>query len=488
MAKRRRKSDSDGSISEKMRKHLTALQLASPEDYLGWCVDHGFDASIEKTRDEIYEELAAFRRDLDRAEAQTKIHRNPKQFIKQVCAGTIRPEQITRPAWHEFCRSVQASKTDEAARRSLSALLVAVDEKAGFLFDNTTFGGRTYPFVDGLIRLNDRRGQWIRPLDDWRPETHNHHRQFSSLARHLLARYSVPRFMDSAWFQGGKGAYRQRDWFVHIGSGKNIRAAKTPVPLTKRMAHHFLEAPDGYSIEHAIRWGQTHASGGDRRLTEALLGTQLGDGFENDDFWMSVIRFLVANPMLDRRHVGSIVDYLRHQKFETREVLVGPGRIETEEPPQPNLTMRGRTADSLLRQVESWHRELGRSRAAERHFFRRSGIQDFELATGKGKKSTWRVRELLSGAELIAEGRAMRHCVSSYAASCAIGRCSIWAMELQTPTGLEKRQTVEVTDHGLIVQCRGKQNRLPTPAEYEVLAQWARAAGLSISSYLETNY
>ena len=213
-------------ISGRMRKHLRALGKASIDDYLAWCRDHGFSASAEKAHQELYEEREAFRRDQKRGKSQAKIHRNPKQFIEKACAGAIHPDEVTRPVWHEVCRSIYESNPDQSSRRSLRELLLAVNEKADFLFEGVTFGPHTYRYVDALIRLNDRRGQWIRPLETWRAGSHNRHRQFSSLVRHLLTSYSVPRFMDSSWFRNDQGAYRLRDWFLHIGSGKNIRTAK----------------------------------------------------------------------------------------------------------------------------------------------------------------------------------------------------------------------------------------------------------------------
>jgi len=302
--------------------------------------------------------------------------------------------------------------------------------------------------------------------------------------RHLTARYPVPPFMDQAWFRADVYGDRYRNWFVQLGAGKNIRTLDTPIPLTKLMAHHFLQAPDDYPIEGAIRWGQVHALGGGARLTGGLMGTRIGYDFQENEFWTSVIRFFVANPLLDRQHVGPIVDYLCAQKFEMREVMVGPGQVEVHPPPQPGLTMRGRTADTLLAQVERWHRELGRASGAERLYFRRSGLKELFLKAGKDGESQWRIRELLSGAELVAEGRVMKHCVASYAHSCAQGRASIWAMELHGEVEVEKRQTIEVTREGVIVQCRGKQNRLPTPAELDVIKAWARHAGLTISPYV----
>jgi hypothetical protein len=146
--------------------------------------------------------------------------------------------------------------------------------------------------------------------------------------------------------------------------------------------------------------------------------------------------------------------------------------------------MRGRTAQSLLLQVERWHRELGRAAGAEKVYFRRSGIKELALKVGRDGESEWRICELLSGADLMAEGRVMKHCVASYARSCALGHSSIWAMELHTKGGTEKRQTIEIAGGSTIVQCRGKQNRLPTTGELDVVKEWARLAGLTVSPYV----
>jgi hypothetical protein len=60
-------------------------------------------------------------------------------------------------------------------------------------------------------------------------------------------------------------------------------------------------------------------------------------------------------------------------------------------------------------------------------------------------------------------------------------------MELHSGLGTEKRQTIELSRGGVIVQCRGKQNRLPTAAEFDVLKAWARFAGLTISPYVRAS-
>jgi hypothetical protein len=86
----------------------------------------------------------------------------------------------------------------------------------------------------------------------------------------------------------------------------------------------------------------------------------------------------------------------------------------------------------------------------------------------------WRIRELLSSQELIAEGRRMSHCVASYANSCHKGICSIWSMEVETDFGTEPLLTIEVNHQRKeMCQARGKANRLPTDKEKDILRRWA---------------
>jgi hypothetical protein len=106
---------------------------------------------------------------------------------------------------------------------------------------------------------------------------------------------------------------------------------------------------------------------------------------------------------------------------------------------------------------------------------------EFQTGTEGKTLRVWRIRELLTAADLQEEGRAMRHCVATYAGSCAAKRCSIWALEVESYAGIEKRQTVEVNSHKVIVESRGKLNSLPTQQDLEMLNRWATAQALQVS-------
>ena len=181
------------------------------------------------------------------------------------------------------------------------------------------------------------------------------------MVRHLLALYDVPAFMDSAWFT----QTRTQLWFRHIGRGGNLRTAKRlPFRITKKMAHYFLQAPADYTVEQAIRWGQVHGLGGSARVAHGLRGTLLGRRFGHEQFWGTVIRFFVDNPMLDAVHYGPIIDYIQHQKYEGTEVFVRPGVTRTEPPPHPGFSMSNRGATTLLRQVDLMASAIGQRKLA----------------------------------------------------------------------------------------------------------------------------
>ena len=138
MAKKHRATASEEPLRTKMRKHLKALGLATREDYLAWCRDKGFATSLDKSQIELDEETQALKREEVRQERHLKIHRNPRKFIEQSCDGSLHPDDVTRPNWHEVCRSIHESKPDAAARDALQRLLLTVHDRADFLFESGT--------------------------------------------------------------------------------------------------------------------------------------------------------------------------------------------------------------------------------------------------------------------------------------------------------------------------------------------------------------
>lgn len=348
-------------------------------------------------------------------------------------------------------------------------------------------------YADALLAIAAHHRDWVRPLDHWRAGSHNARRQFRSLLGHLMARYDVPEFLDSAWFDGlTPRGVRHQGWYKHVASGRNIRTADDlPIPLTRKQAHHFLQAPDDFDIPSAFRWAVIIDLGGDERLVRSVLQTRIGTDFDAEEFWRSVLRFFIEHPMLDLTHHGPIVDFVLHQKFQPslpNPLADQPGQ-PPRIPPQPNLSMKGRTPESLLRAVREWHRSLAIGRAVPVTNWGPSGFPSFFHKEGSGEEAQrYEIVELLTSEELIAEGGAMCHCVASYAGSCASGRTSIWSLRKRIESGRVVRQaTIEVSNkQRKIVQVRRRWNKSPNGSDLSILVRWGDAGGPTLSYWLAT--
>lgn len=481
MAKKKKKkkySDVDEfkRLSGAMRYHLWKLGFSTVEDYKLWCRQHNFSCGLNKNVRQRSEELFTFSSiDVSQIMANEKKGRNLKEVIPKIYKEKLDGENLRNPIAKEIAFAFERSN----CREDLLHLMLYIGENSDLL--------KEISYIKGIEMIANHADSWLRPLEAWHVKRHNRDWQFCQLLRHLFAKYDIPHFMDRVWLTENE---THQNWYKHIGSGQNIRTApEMPITLTKKMAHHFLSAPRHYNVDEALRWGQVQALGGDKRLVDALRGTRLITDYSHDDFWLNVVRFFIENPMLDVMHVNPIVDFIWNHKFANQRVFVDRGVMEEIGPPQPNFNMRGRTPRKLLRQVNDWHRQLGKEAKQGSYEWEHSDIGDFVLKEQRMDNYTpkyWRIRELLSTDELIEEGRAMKHCVSSYSESCFTGKTSIWSMETEDEYGRNNVLTIEVLmAEKLVRQARGKRNRLPSMKEGSMLKRWVRKEQLEIADYVK---
>ncbi len=357
-------------------------------------------------------------------------------------------------------------------------------------------------FLDAAMMLALRHRDWIRPLEEWQPVSNELRPQFASLLRHLLAEYPVPVFMDSAWFEGFTACGEQhRDWFVHIGVGLNIRTAQNEIALTKMAAHHFLRAPDAWSIVAALRWGQVTALGSDEFLAQAIAESKMGNILPDEEFWETVIHFFVNNSrsgtLRDPAAVGPMIDFIYARRVGEDAVHNLDGRIVAGDAPEPSFTMKGRTLVALQQRVQEWHKELARDSKKPRSSWPPTGLGDFlvQEKDSHGTENVWTIRELLNTVGMLEEGRELKHCVRTYADDCQKGKTSIWSLRVRPIHDSKTRRllTIEVNNsRRAIVQVRGSCNktlgsfrnngRMMTAAA--MLRRWAQEQKLSVACSL----
>lgn len=453
--------------------HLRNLGFTNASDYLDWCSRHGFKASLEKSqsvclKEHKYWQEHQFQRSFSKSNKRKKSALN---IIRLLVEDELN-EALFAPAFvhlRDYCR--RFSKEERSAFFDFLKHLEKVSKIVKPDFAVPQLGeqrGNTY--IEALAKIFDRRGIWRRDYLEWRPATKNLDKQFSSLTRFLFAKYEIPLFLDHAWFAN---SYRERDIFIALAKGHNIRKInKTPFPFTKKMAHAFLQAPNHYTLNEAYRWAEIMSINGDIRLIEAVNQSRLGGNFEHRDFWFTVLQLFARNPMLDRRQVAPIIDYIYYQKFEG------------DHPPQPGFSMRGRTPTTLLRQTQRWHAELNLSRPRFNLKWAKSKILPF-VGTFYSKEQDvheiWRIVELTSSEELFEEGNIMDHCVATYDQSCKMGYCTIWSMRAGDKHHMRHEITIDVDPKAKIIrEARGKRNAWPSDFHMEILKSWALREGLRL--------
>jgi hypothetical protein len=117
---------------------------------------------------------------------------------------------------------------------------------------------------------------------------------------------------------------------------------------------------------------------------------------------------------------------------------------------------------------------------------RMPAVRDFRRIDASPKRIVeWQVVELTCQAQLLAESRMMRHCVSSYRRKCNSGTSSIFSLRrIDDEDGQTTQRwhlTMEVDRRTRrIVQVRGKYNRYATTEEFQILRKWAESCRLLI--------
>ena len=336
-------------------------------------------------------------------------------------------------------------------------------------------------FANALCNMARFKDNWIKNPDLWSPIGETPVKQIFSLIQFLFCKYPMPEFFSEVWFYEDDTNKKYHKWFVNMAQGENLRVQKDlPIPITKKVAHYFMQAPSSYSIPMAIRWGQVFSIGGDERVAAGIASTPLRHSFDNNDFWMTVIKFFIENPMLVSSHYRQVYDYIYAQKFGANG----------QPPPQPNFSMHGREPNTLMRQVDQWHEQLARQRGGNLYnstpvpqSWESCGIKGYMKEGKNGKIDIHTITEILTCNDLFEEGKAMHHCVGSYARLCADKTVAIFSLTHTTEDGDEKMATIEVRVKSKeITQIRKSCNVLPTSDDMAIIRKWAKDEGLKVFS------
>ena len=210
------------------------------------------------------------------------------------------------------------------------------------------------------------------------------------------------------------------------------------------------------------------------------MATDLRDG----EFWRTVWLFLIANASdFEPGQIAPMVDYIQairreESTFEVRTDATGFNS------PKSAFSIKGRTVQSMLRLMQSWHRSLGRSSGAV-FSWATSTVQPYLLEEPAWEESEpprrWQITELTDSGQLRRESAELHHCVASYADRCYRGVSSIWSIRLWQGEKVHHVLTIEVdSKRRAVVQARGRANRAASGRSLRLLQDWAAREKLRI--------
>lgn len=387
-----------------------------------------------------------------------------------------------------MARSVM-QRRQEAERARVEAYEASLRRVSQRARPAPNFQNTVYEVQDGF------ENHVLRDAHAWRPhlKTHDPARVRLAAARYLFARYPVAEHLERIWADrrgllDAEVAMRKR-WYITAASGGSLYRAGAGAWLSRREVHAFLNPAAGLGFDAAIWHSIAGSYANDPAVALRIARSRIVQAPRAElGFWREVTRFFCTYPTTIEA-IDDLCDYLEH--CHRRD---------------PAFSLKGRTLGSLGRQMREWHRDLdaiARIEAARRRAeaapararrqaapqssddgrWQGAALADWSVGTtvkDPAKRGDFVVVQLRSAEDLVAESRAMHHCVSAYASKCMAGNASIWSLRRRAGARTERLLTIELDRYDRAVQIRGFANRAPGSDELTLLARWARAHGVGL--------
>lgn len=344
------------------------------------------------------------------------------------------------------------------------------------------------PAPDFMRALDEVRvglaGYAIRDGALWRPKlkTRDAARLRLAAARHLYARYPVAGHLEAIWMsdEGLADAERRlrRRWYAAAARGDSLYRAGASRWLSRKEVHVFLNTPGGLDFEQAFWFAIAQGMAGDATAFRVARSKIARTPRSQIGFWRDAARLFSAQAARSQE-IDDLSDYLA-------------ARLRAD----ATYSLKGRTLASLRRASDEWHRDVAAVARIEAMQHRQAahashvpagrwagaGLPDWSWRPpgeeAKARREEYAMVQLTSASDLVAESRAMHHCVWTYAGKCIAGHASIWSLRLKSGRSVSRVLTVELDRRHCAVQVRGFGNRIATADENRVLHRWAKAVGV----------
>jgi hypothetical protein len=204
-----------------LEDHFESLGVGSVSGYKLWCYRNGLDTSLSKTPDQFQGEVALQVNRTEHRDPDLNKKHDPKraEYLGRIFSGQLQNEKLSS-VLHIIRKMHTTLAHDPIAQKAFARLILHTEKYSNLLWHQKAIRryGNTASntFLAGLGQLALHCNDWLRPLENWRPEHHQPRNQFLTLARHLLAKYDVPQF------------------YLRLFSGQHQRSAPTAIVVQTR--------------------------------------------------------------------------------------------------------------------------------------------------------------------------------------------------------------------------------------------------------------
>lgn len=321
---------------------------------------------------------------------------------------------------------------------------------------------RNPSYIEVLANISAFGNKTVRDINSWTKDSLVAEGQLKSLIRHCFAQYEVPAFMENV-FSGDSKVYML--WYIQLGRGDSVQnLCGFPVKFTARMAHEFRNTPGGYVIGKAIRRAQALGFGADAVRAEAIAWSSLSESFQHEEFYASVVQFVVnVKEEVAFNVLQHVLEYITAMRNENT-----------------TFSMKGRTWTALVRQANEWYLEMVKKREAEGNCqWKPAPIANYIVEDGD---CTIKIIQLTSSEALYEEGAEMSHCVAEYDDACEEGRAAIFSVRkfANGEEGFDTLATVEVFLEDMeIIQAKARFNQMICETSHAIISEWAHRERLA---------
>ncbi|MEN3941528.1 PcfJ domain-containing protein [Prosthecobacter sp. SYSU 5D2] len=398
-------------------------------------------------------------------------------------ARTLRNNCLRQHA-HALVRSFR--RQDLLPLKQTCARLVMVLESRSRVFHE--IHPSELALVPALTRLSAYEERWLRQPEDWQPDLNaDAPSQWAHFLRYLLARYPVPRFMDSAWLAKGPLLHFERDCWCALGFGQSLRQVPGfPSSVPNRLLHKMLTCAQSRSLPLAVWETQMDLLQVTPALRQAVLSSRAPQELGLHGLWTRLLEKFSSGPEASADHWATVSMVLMAKREERPAQMEALLKLPLEalirhcfKRAARMLQMNGHLLTEEQVRRAAARSELSRLAASRWPPF--LGSRPVSKNAMTASLSPWLMEELCSSNALRAEGKVMNHCVAGYAHRCKQGHSAIFSLRRHETDAEGQRVvksyvTLEVRACTReIVQIRAFHNRPVNNTMMNMVREWATA-------------